>query len=124
RVAAVEAETSRAVAHHAPLEALFEQPRHDPDLLLHHLIRILDEGRLVTAVVVGQLNQRRRVPRMQVHADLARIALEEVAAELEERRTGCYLVIDEIDGPVAEALAQRLKARQEAGVAGGDLVGP
>ncbi len=76
---------------------------------------------MITQIVVGQRIERRRVPRVQVHADLAGAARDHVARELDENAAHRHLIVREVNRLEAEPLAKRLETRQVLRVAGGDL---
>src|SRR5437773_1613660 len=69
---------------HRLIEPVFEEAGDDPDLLLHHRVGIFDQVRLKTEIVAGQRDERRRVPSVQVHSDLAGAARKHIARKLDE----------------------------------------
>ncbi len=72
-------------------------------------------------IVARQRDERRRIPCVQVHADLAGAARKRVARELDESAGHRHLIVREVDGLETESLAQRLEARQVLRIASGDL---
>src|SRR5258707_8434073 len=74
-------------------------------------------------IVAGQRDERRRIPCVQVHPDLAGAAGEHVAPELDKRLGHRHFIVRKVDGLETESLAQRLEARQVLRVARGDLPG-
>ena len=123
-IAAVETPTPGAMTDHLSIEPVFEQAGEDLDLLPHHGLGIFDQVRLKTEIVAGQRSERRRVPGVQVHPDLAGAAGKEIAPKLHKDAGHRHLVVRKVDRLESEALAQRLEPGQVLGVAGGDLARP
>ena len=121
RVLLVHRPTAGTVAGDRRGEDVLQQLGHEIDLGAQDLGRILDQERLVPAVVGGQRGDRRGVPGMQVHADLALAARQYVPPKLDEGGRNRHLVIDEICRLQAEALAKLLKSREVSCITRRDL---
>ena len=72
------------MADHLHTELLLQQLGHEADLFGHDIGRKLDQVGVRRVVVARQRLDRRAAPCVQVHADLARIARDHIAAETDE----------------------------------------
>ena len=111
-ITAVETQTPCTVTGHRPIKPGFEEAGDDLDLFLHHRVGIFDEVGLIMEIVTGQRDERRRIPCVQVHPDLAGTARKHIARKLDEGVRHCHLVVRKVDGLETEALAERLETRQ------------
>src|SRR6266511_1383738 len=120
-ITTVESPAPGTMADHRPIKPVFEEARERPDLLLHHRLGVFDQVGVKTEVVAGQRLERRRVPRMQMHPDLAGAAGNHIARELDKNVGHRHLIGRKVNRLETEPLAERLETRQVLRVAGGNF---
>src|SRR5579884_2996577 len=77
----VEAPSTGAVADDLAPKGVFECARQHLDLVTHDAQWIFEEIGMMHAIIPGERDDRRRIPRVEVHTDLTHGACEDVATK-------------------------------------------
>ena len=111
------------MADHFDPEGVLQEFCEKRNLLPHNVPGIFNEVRLVLAIVWGQGSQWRRIPSVEVHADLSTSAPYDISPELLKVGTPGHFKISQISRVQAMRLTERLESWEKSCVPRSDRPG-